>query len=54
MAFNGYKDHGDNADLKAFAAKTAPALDKHKQAVASLDKGTPADDPAGADAKPKM
>lgn len=54
MAFNGYKDHGDNADLKAFAAKTIPTLDMHKQTIAGLDKGTPADDSAGADSKPKM
>ena len=47
-AFKGYADGGDNADLKAFAAKTVPVLEMHKSMIAGLDKGTPADDAAGA------
>ena len=48
LAFNGYKTAGDNADLKAFAAETAPKLETHAQMVTKLDRSTNADDEAGA------
>lgn len=47
-AFNGYAQMGDNADLKAFAAETAPKLKTHADMVTGLDRGTKADDEAGA------
>ncbi|AYV47703.1 hypothetical protein CFHF_26620 [Caulobacter flavus] len=47
LAFNGYAKTGDNADLKAFAAETAPKLEKHAQMVTKLDRSTNADDEAG-------
>lgn len=47
-AFNGYAQMGDNADLKAFAAETAPKLKTHADTVTGLDRGTKADDEAGA------
>jgi putative membrane protein len=31
LAFNGYAKGGDNADLKAFAAETAPKLEHHRK-----------------------
>lgn len=46
-AFKGYADNGDNADLKAFAAKTAPALQMHKDMISGLKT-------AAENAKPKM
>lgn len=54
LAFNGYAKTGDNADLKAFAAETAPKLEKHAEMVTKLDRSTTADDEAGANqpAKP--
>lgn len=48
LAFNAYKTAGDNADLKAFAAETAPKLEAHAQMVTKLDRSTNADDEAGA------
>jgi putative membrane protein len=48
LAFNGYAKMGDNADLKAFAAETAPKLEHHAEMVTKLDRSTPADDEAGA------
>ncbi len=48
LAFNGYKAAGDNADLKAFAAATAPKLETHAKMVTGLDRTTNADDEAGA------
>jgi len=48
LAFNGYKTTGDNADLKAFAAETAPKLEAHAKMVTSLDRTTNADDEGGA------
>ena len=33
----GYGEHGDNADLKAFAAKTAPKVQQHLEMVKALD-----------------
>ena len=48
LAFNGYARTGDNADLKAFAAATAPKLEKHAEMVTKLDRSTTADDEAGA------
>ena len=36
--FGGYADHGDNAALQAFAAKTRPALEMHLQMVEALQK----------------
>ncbi len=50
-AFKGYADHGDNADLKAFAAKAVPVLEMHSAMLKGLDRGTPADDAAGMDMK---
>ena len=47
-AFNGYAQTGDNADLKAFAAEVAPKLKVHADLVTGLDRGTKADDEAGA------
>ncbi|PVM82961.1 DUF4142 domain-containing protein [Caulobacter endophyticus] len=47
LAFNGYAKTGDNADLKAFAAETAPKLEKHAQMVTKLDRSTNADDETG-------
>ena len=35
----GYADHGDNADLKAFAAKVAPKVQMHLDMAKGLDKG---------------
>ncbi len=40
-----YADRGDNAQLKAFAAKTAPAVEQHLAHVKQLDAST-ADDTA--------
>jgi putative membrane protein len=51
LAFNGYAKAGDNSDLKAFAAQTAPKLEHHAQMVTKLDRSTTADDEAGAGAK---
>jgi putative membrane protein len=48
LAFNGYAKAGDNADLKAFAAETAPKLEHHAEMVTKLDRSTTADDEAGA------
>lgn len=48
LAFNGYRETGDNADLKAFAAETAPKLEAHAQMVTKLDRSTNADDEGGA------
>jgi len=48
LAFNGYAKAGDNADLKAFAAETAPKLEHHAQMVTKLDRSTNADDEPGA------
>lgn len=48
LAFNGYAKTGDNADLKAFAAETAPKLEHHAEMVTKLDRSTNADDEAGA------
>lgn len=48
LAFNGYARMGDNADLKAFAAKHAPKLEAHAEMVTKLDRSTNADDEAGA------
>lgn len=48
LAFNGYARMGDNADLKAFAAKHAPKLQAHAEMVTKLDRSTNADDEAGA------
>lgn len=48
LAFNGYARTGDNPDLKAFAAETAPNLEKHAEMVTKLDRSTNADDEAGA------
>ena len=48
LAFNGYAKAGDNADVKAFAAETAPKLEHHAQMVTKLDRSTNADDEAGA------
>lgn len=31
--FNGYRDRGDDGPLKAFAAKTAPVLERHRAHV---------------------
>ena len=53
LAFNGYAKAGDNPDLKAFAAETAPKLEHHAQMVTKLDRSTNADDEAGAGAKAK-
>jgi putative membrane protein len=47
LAFNGYAKMGDNADLKAFAAETAPKLEHHAEMVTKLDRSTTADDEAG-------
>jgi putative membrane protein len=47
-AYNGYKQAGDNEALKAFANKTAPALERHAQMVTKLDRSTNADDEGGA------
>ncbi|KQW67078.1 hypothetical protein ASE17_20305 [Phenylobacterium sp. Root77] len=47
LAFNGYAQAGDNQDLKAFAAATAPKLEMHAQMVTKLDRSTTADDEAG-------
>jgi putative membrane protein len=41
----GYAENGDNAPLKAFAAKTAPIVQQHLDAVKKLDKSG-ADEPA--------
>lgn len=38
MAFKAYGDRGDNAELKAFAAKTAPKLQAHADMVKALEK----------------
>jgi putative membrane protein len=35
----GYADNGDNADLKAFAAKTAPKVQMHLDMARNLDRG---------------
>jgi putative membrane protein len=48
LAFNGYAKTGDNAELKAFAAETAPKLEHHAEMVTKLDRSTNADDEAGA------
>jgi putative membrane protein len=48
LAFNGYAKAGDNAKLKAFAAETAPKLERHAEMVTKLDRSTNADDEAGA------
>ncbi|HWW27559.1 MAG TPA: DUF4142 domain-containing protein [Caulobacter sp.] len=48
LAFNGYAKAGDNADLKAFAAETAPKLEHHAEMVTKLDRSTNADDEPGA------
>lgn len=48
LAFNGYREAGDNPDLKAFAAETAPKLEAHAQMVTKLDRSTNADDEGGA------
>jgi putative membrane protein len=48
LAFNGYAKAGDNAQLKAFAAVTAPKLEHHAEMVTKLDRSTNADDEAGA------
>ena len=48
LAFNGYAKTGDNANLKAFAAETAPKLEHHAEMVTKLDRSTNADDEAGA------
>lgn len=48
LAFNGYAKAGDNADVKAFAAETAPKLEHHAEMVTKLDRSTNADDEAGA------
>jgi putative membrane protein len=53
LAFNGYAKAGDNADVKAFAAQTAPKLEHHAQMVTKLDRSTNADDEAGAGAAAK-
>ena len=34
----GYADHGDNADLKAFAAKVAPKVEMHLDMARNLDR----------------
>ncbi|MFX8891312.1 DUF4142 domain-containing protein, partial [Acinetobacter baumannii] len=36
----GFAEHGDNADLKAFAAKVAPAVQTHLDRARSLQSGT--------------
>ena len=51
LAFNGYAKAGDNVDLKAFAAETAPKLEHHAEMVTKLDRSTNADDESGAGAK---
>lgn len=38
----GFADHGDNADLKAFAAKVAPVVQMHLDKAKSLQSGTEA------------
>lgn len=48
LAFNGYAKAGDNPDVKAFAAETAPKLEHHAEMVTKLDRSTNADDEAGA------
>ncbi len=48
LAFNGYSAAGDNPDLKAFAAQTAPKLEAHAESVTRLDRTTNADDEGGA------
>lgn len=48
LAFNGYAKAGDNPDVKAFAAETAPKLEHHAEMVTKLDRSTSADDEAGA------
>jgi len=53
LAFNGYAKAGDNPDVKAFAAQTAPKLEHHAQMVTKLDRSTTADDEAGAGAGAK-
>lgn len=50
LAFNGYKEMGQDAELKAFAAEVAPKLEAHANMVTALDRNSPADDPAGANA----
>lgn len=47
LAFNAYKATGDNPDLKAFAAETAPKLEMHAKTVTGLDRTTNADDEGG-------
>ncbi|CAN7603465.1 DUF4142 domain-containing protein [Phenylobacterium sp. LjRoot164] len=51
LAFNGYAQAGDNPDVKAFAAATAPKLEQHAQMVTKLDRSTTADDEAGQGAR---
>ncbi len=53
LAFNGYREAGQDAELKAFAAETAPRLEAHANMVTSLDREGPADDEAGANAAKK-
>jgi putative membrane protein len=48
LAYNGYKQTGDLPALKAFAEKTAPALERHAEMVTKLDRSTNADDESGA------
>ena len=38
----GYGEHGDNADLKAFAAKVAPKVQEHLDMVKALDEAAQA------------
>jgi putative membrane protein len=39
---NGFAEHGDNADLKAMAAKTAPTVQMHLDKAKALQSGTEA------------
>ena len=51
LAFNGYREAGPDAQLKQFAAETAPRLETHAKLVTSLDRESGADDATGANAK---
>ena len=48
LMFNGYREAGPDAALKAFAGEVAPKLEGHAELVTALDRESPADDTAAA------
>ena len=51
LLHRNYGANGDNPQLKAFAAKTADIVKGHTEMVTKLDRGSRADDPAGANSE---